>query len=416
MAQFGPTMTEDGSLSTQHGSQGTDDRSVEQTNAPTPSYAKLASRLQALRRCSNAPKPVFPRLPQLSQERLDASLTDVPLDTEQLALSRVSAQEKQKTVLYLAYGSNLCNETFRGVRGIRPLSQVNVVVPSLRLTFDLSGIPYTEPCFANTARRETALSSGHEQFTGEDYHKDRWHKGLVGVVYEVTLSDYAHIIATEGGGSSYQDILVDCYVLARSDTVPSSPESRPFKAHTLFAPIQDSVAMDRVVRPDPSYAQPSARYLKLITDGAAECELPGEYQDYLRDIRAYTISSRRQAVGKALFVSTWLPFLLFMLRLSQKLQDKKGRVPWWVGKLTAMVFGCMWLSYDGVFKKAFGDGERTVGDETLFGMQDRNSKSVSKRRETKSTEEHGLIGGTIHVLHEQTNREPMNYNRGYDIV
>ena len=166
--------------------------------------SRLASRLQALRPCRRASKRVFAPISRASKERLEASLDDVPLDTDQLASLSRGAQEKQKTVLYLAYGSNLCNETFLGKRAIRPLSQINVMVPSLRLTFDLPGIPYSEPCFANTALRSPDALD-HDD---DDYHKNRWHKGLIGVVYEVTLSDYAHIIATEGGGSSYKDILV----------------------------------------------------------------------------------------------------------------------------------------------------------------------------------------------------------------
>ncbi|KAF1845872.1 uncharacterized protein K460DRAFT_116581 [Cucurbitaria berberidis CBS 394.84] len=383
--------------------------------------SKIVSQLQALRRCNHTPKSVFAPLPQPSRERLDASLTDTPLNTETPALSNGFAQEKQKTVLYLAYGSNLCNETFRGVRGIRPLSQVNVLVPSLRLTFDLPGMPYAEPCFANSAWRAPATVDhdyGHSK--GERYHKDRWHKGLVGVVYEVTLSDYAHIIATEGGGSAYHDILVDCYVLPNSDTVPSSPDSYPFKAHTLFAPVQDgddsSQSSDRVIRPDPSYAQPSARYLKLITDGAAECDLPAEYQDYLHDIRAYTISSKRQAAGKVLFLAIWLPFVMFVITLSRKLQDKKGRAPWWLGKLSAMLFAGMWLSYDEVFKKTFGDGERTVGDEALWDAQSTNSKATSEHSNTKSTEEHRLLEGALDGKHEKSGGDTADWNRFRDIV
>jgi hypothetical protein len=62
-------------------------------------------------------------------------------------------EEQGKTVLYLAYGSNLSAEVFRGRRGIEPISQVNVYAPELRLTFDLAGIPYLEPCFAGTQYR-----------------------------------------------------------------------------------------------------------------------------------------------------------------------------------------------------------------------------------------------------------------------
>jgi hypothetical protein len=346
-----------------------------------PFYKRCTSRLQFLRRGKSQQKRVFEPLPQPARERLDASLGDAPIDTESLANADDSVtHEKQKTVLYLAYGSNLCNETFRGVRGIRPLSQVNVLVPSLRLTFDLPGIPYSEPCFANTARRNPDVPlTADGSLQKADYHKDRWHKGLVGVVYEVTLSDYAHIIATEGGGSAYHDILIDCYVLPHADTVPTTPTSKPFKAHTLFAPVvnDDDDTMrstERNSRPDPSYAQPSARYLKLITDGAAECELPAEYQDFLHDIRTYTITTKKQAMGKALFLAVWMPIILMIFALAKQFQDDKGRSPKWMAALSAMVFKGMWICYDGVFKHTFGDGERTVGDAAMV-TRARNEES-----------------------------------------
>jgi hypothetical protein len=340
-------------------------RQPERAGKAEPYYKKLATRFGLMRRGRNGPKRVFEPLAQPSRERLDASLGDAPIDTEKLVSEQASAaQEKEKTVLYLAYGSNLCNETFRGVRGIRPLSQVNVLVPTLRLTFDLPGIPYSEPCFANTALR---IPDAPPSIHGASYHKDRWQKGLVGVVYEVTLRDYAHIIATEGAGSAYHDILVDCYVLPASDTVPTTPDSPPFKAHTLFAPIVSTAphATERTTRPDPSYAQASARYLKLITDGATERELPAEYQTYLHDLRPYTITTKRQAVGKALFIAIWIPIIMAIFALSRQLQDNKGRAPKWFAAFSALAFKSMWMCYDGVFKGAFGDGERTIGDEEV---------------------------------------------------
>lgn len=315
---------------------------------------------------------IFLPLPLPSQERLHASLGDQPFDIDQFTASQGPVpRHKDTTILYLAYGSNMCNETFRGVRGIRPLSQINVVVPSLRLTFDLPGIPYSEPCFANTTRRLADAQSDDKVYdvavgrsaVGYGYHKDRWHKGLVGVVYEVTRSDYAHIIATEGGGSAYSDILVDCFSLPAGDMVPTLPTTRPFKAHTLFAPLPDDERKqptDRVSRPDSSYAQPSARYLRLIIDGAAECHLSKEYQDYLHSIRSYTITTRRQAMGKALFLATWLPLVMLIFSLARLVQDEKGRAPSWFAKISAWVFLGMWASYDKGFKRLFGDGERTI--------------------------------------------------------
>jgi hypothetical protein len=302
--------------------------------------------------------PIHARLPPPSKERLDASLIETPLDGIKLSKPDVAAaEEKGKTVLYLAYGSNLCNETFRGKRGIRPLSQVNVLVPSLRLTFDLPGVPYHEPCFGNSALR----LADDEDEEKDDYHKDRWHKGMVGCVYEVTPTDYAHIIATEGGGASYQDVLVDCYPLAAdSEMVPEHPTSLPFKAHTLFAPLTKDT---RLSRPDPSYAQPSARYLKLITDGVEELGLPMEYQIYLNQIRTYTVTSKRQMVGQKLILTVWWPILMAVFAMSARLQDKDGKAPKWLGVLMGWLFLGLWTSYDALWKKVFGDGERTEGDE-----------------------------------------------------
>ncbi|KAF2098559.1 hypothetical protein NA57DRAFT_65976 [Rhizodiscina lignyota] len=290
---------------------------------------------------------------------------------------------EKDTVLYLAYGSNLAYETFQGSRGIKPLAQVNVLVPELRMTFDLPGIPYVEPCFANTALRATPEAQDENQgfleksnVPGkEDYHKDRWKKGLVGVVYEVTPSDYAHIIATEGGGAAYKDILVTCFPLeAGSSTVPEQPITAPFKAHTLFAPQTTPPESgnlrvgNRLTRPDPSYAQASARYLKLITDGGREHAFPAEYLEYLDDIRPYTITTRRQRIGEYAFLMLWGPFLLFMFALMERFQDKKtGKIPTWLASLQGAIFGAVWKSYDGYFKRMFGDGERTIGDEAFEG-------------------------------------------------
>jgi hypothetical protein len=163
----------------------------------------------------------------------------------------------EETIFYLAYGSNLSQETFLGKRGIRPLSAVNVHCPSLALCFDLPGMPYLEPCFANTRPSSEANPLGLEYRKPARYDEKRWVKGLIGVVYEVTPKDFATIIATEGGGSGYQDIIVDCYTLPKDkESVDDKPTGRPFKAHTLYCPPRPH----GITRPDPDYAQASARY------------------------------------------------------------------------------------------------------------------------------------------------------------
>lgn len=401
---------------TSHASQAGESTAADPDNSVS-CCRKLVGRLTSLRRRDSRPKRVFAPVPKTSQDRLDASLNEAPLDATAITPSDIlAAKEKNKTVLYLAYGSNLCNETFRGVRGIKPLSQVNVLVPSLRLTFDLAGIPYAEPCFANSARRVPDAPTPDP--SEPHYHKDRWQKGLVGVVYEVTLSDYVHIIATEGGGASYHDILVDCHVLPFADTVPSHPTTAPFKAHTLFAPTvrpDEARAADRISRPDPSYAQPSARYLKLITDGATECELPAEYQEFLHNIRPYTITTRKQAVGKALFVGIWMPFILMIFAMSRRLQDDKGRAPKWFARLSAMIFAGMWLSYDGVFKKAFGDGERTIGDE-MDGEWKGTPYTCKEPSSYSDAEKDGLLEDVVGRLDDLAGQEKAGVQRRQNLV
>jgi hypothetical protein len=315
------------------------------TTQPNTDYTRgdqASCALQNLKKFYSSPSSPAPapaaRLPRTSLERLTST--------------------SSKTILYLAYGSNLCAETFKGRRGIQPLSAINVHVPSLDLTFDLPGIPYTEPCFANTRYR---LPSPPPSSSLSDHHKDRWHKGLIGVVYEVTPEDYRTIIATEGGGASYQDVIVPSFALpAGSEVVDPTPSGTPFDVHTLLSPSSTEGGR---TRPDPSYAQASARYLKLITDGAEEHELPSEYLAYLYNLRPYTITTIRQKVGQGVFVAFWMPLILAMFGLGKAFADVEGKLPKWLIKITGVVFIMLWASYDTVFKKLYGDGERTIGQK-----------------------------------------------------
>lgn len=364
---------------------------------PEPSLVSLACLKEQIALTIPSPRKSYSRSRQSihidspSFARRQESLSEIPLDLEVFVQNVKTVAKchtvKAETVFYLAYGSNLSAETFQGKRGIKPLSQINVLVPSLRLTFDLAGIPYTEPCFANTGLRNvpfTAIAkSQSEELVSEKtplilltspppYHKDRWSKGLVGVVYELTLADYAHVIATEGGGASYHDLVIECYPLeSEAHSVPEHPVTIPFKAHTLFAParpVSNSLTTGttrdvrkRSSRPNSSYAQPSARYLKLITDGADEHDLPEEYKTYLHQIRPYQMTSARQRIGQFIFLSIWGPIIMSVFAMQKLVVDDQGKVPPWMVQLLLAVFAGVWSSYDGTFKNLFGDGERTEG-------------------------------------------------------
>lgn len=201
--------------------------------------------------------------------------------------------------------------------------------------------------------------------------KIQWQKGLVGVVYEVTKADYAKIIATEGGGVGYQDIVVLCFEIPPgTNIIKPFPTTPPFRAHTLFCPTlpptkpgEPSPPVGHVGRPDPDYAQPSARYLRLINDGALEHKMPLEYQNYLLRLNPYTITSTKQQIGQAIFTAIWLPVIMAILFVGNKFADESGKVPSWLAILSNLVLTGIWMSYDMIFKPVFGDGERTQEED-----------------------------------------------------
>ncbi|KAK6509126.1 hypothetical protein TWF481_003889 [Arthrobotrys musiformis] len=230
----------------------------------------------------------------------------------------------KENVKYLAYGSNLSAETFLGRRGIKPLSQVNVRVPSLTLSFNLAGIPYKEPRFANVRPRED-----HDQ-------------ELMGAVYEVTPEDYRTILMTEGG---YSVIEVTCFPLEPVKGIDS------FESKTLIVP-------GRGTRQTPD-GLPSLRYLNLLIKGAKELSLPPEYQDYIANTGYYEAKSLRQKAGSVAVLLTVLPVIIFLFGIRGFLSDKNGKAPKWLNDAQAFCFEKIWSLYDYVWKPVFGDGEST---------------------------------------------------------
>lgn len=350
------------------------------TQCPLAALSKLNISLQR-----PAPKsyPPISSIPQTSSERLAEATED---------FANEPRDPKSSTYLYLAYGSNLSAETFLGARGIRPLSQKNVSVPTLELKFNLPGIPYREPCFANVDYRKLPEKptlpdpTNPPQLPPFDppikppHAATTWDGGLVGVVYEVTEEDYRTIIRTEGGGASYKEILVPCVPIPPKMSIPEKPPipelPRPFFARTLYAPFIPTPDLPDDPRKkkwwyrfllgpqrDPDYSQASARYLKLITDGAEEHDLPDDYQAWLKSLQPYTITHWRQRIGSLFFTFGWGFFFLILIVLSKKLADNNGRLPKWLAISMTVLFNLIWMSYDHIFKPLCGDGERTEDED-----------------------------------------------------
>jgi hypothetical protein len=315
------------------------------------------------------------KLPAPSEERRAQSLDEQAIDIHNTKSSPIDQLQHFDTVLYLAYGSNLSAKTFKGVRGIKPIAQINIVAPEIVLTFDLPGYAYVEPCFANVRFRKESISGSKTQpLLRREAREAHWDKGLVGVVYEVTREDYATIIKTEGGGASYQDVVVECFPISNSKIVPETPETKSFKAHTLYSPGDEPVyptkttwqstsTRHRYHRPTPDHAQASVRYMKLLTDGAEEHDLPEEYKQYLDAVKAFRITQNRQKVGRFFFLLVWRPIFVAIFAMTKVFADKSGRIPSWLAFLMGIMFQSCWWSYDNFFKGTFGDGERTIEKE-----------------------------------------------------
>jgi len=97
-------------------------------------------------------------------------------------------------------------------------------------------------------------------------------------------------------------------------------------------------------------------------DGAAELSLPYEYQDFLKGIRSFHITTQRQRLGSFVFLLIWAPWLVLALGGSKIFLDKQGHYPAWFVALTRAFMSAVWASYDDIFKPLFGDGERTIED------------------------------------------------------
>uniref|UniRef100_L2FTQ8 Gliotoxin biosynthesis protein n=1 Tax=Colletotrichum fructicola (strain Nara gc5) TaxID=1213859 RepID=L2FTQ8_COLFN len=180
--------------------------------------------------------------------------------------------------------------------------------------------------------------------------------------------------------------LLRIFLCLRRSEKPPIDIPKPFFAHTLYSPaIPDAPDDDKNPkdgddgddprkkwhyhlitpprRPDPTYAQPSARYLKLITDGAAEHELPDDYQAWLATLQPYTVTSCRQQLAQWLLTGIFFPVMLLFFQLNKWVANKEGKVPLWLGVSLSVVFNMLWMGYDAVLKPVFGDGERTEEEE-----------------------------------------------------
>lgn len=120
---------------------------------------------------------------------------------------------------YFAYGSNMRSSVMQG-RGLTILAAEMVKIPSHQLSFDVFGIPYSEPamasiCLAGSQRRPP------EQGSNPPVH---------GMAFLLSQADYVRLLVSEGAGTAYEDVELDATSFEAVGVV-----DRTIQVHTLVA-------------------------------------------------------------------------------------------------------------------------------------------------------------------------------------
>jgi gliotoxin/aspirochlorine biosynthesis gamma-glutamylcyclotransferase len=147
-----------------------------------------------------------------------------------------------KPLWYLGYGSNMKASSMND-RNITPLATKIVNVPTHYVTFDVFGIPYSEPCYASIEEFPDGRAGKLQLIHRNDCFQV---PSLCGVAHLLTPSDFHRLFVTEGSGVVYDIVEVQAYELDKN----TRAAIKPFVAFTLKAKWPQ--------RPN---GTPSARYI-----------------------------------------------------------------------------------------------------------------------------------------------------------
>ncbi|THC96839.1 hypothetical protein EYZ11_003663 [Aspergillus tanneri] len=129
------------------------------------------------------------------------------------------AETRTEKLWYFGFGSNLKTSIMRS-RGIEVLDVKTVRVPGYILTFDVFGLPYSEPAMASISR--------YAVDTNGDAAPDP--PTVHGVAYLLSRADLLRLIGTEGGGVAYREIIVKGIPLNTGND-----DMKPISMSTLIA-------------------------------------------------------------------------------------------------------------------------------------------------------------------------------------
>ena len=148
-----------------------------------------------------------------------------------------SAAADADKIWYFAYGSNMRSSVMQH-RGIKTLAKRNVMVPSHRLSFDVFGVPYSEPAMASINASSGRHGSPDPVSNGLPVH---------GVALLVSHADYVRLLVSEGAGTAYEETELEAIPIPRRD----EETSRTILVRTLIA--RYPFRLDQPPRPSVRY-------------------------------------------------------------------------------------------------------------------------------------------------------------------
>ncbi|KAK5988152.1 Gamma-glutamyl cyclotransferase verK [Cladobotryum mycophilum] len=244
-----------------------------------------------------------------------------------------------KPLWYLGYGSNMKASSMKD-RKVEPLATKIVNVPTHYVTFDIFGIPYSEPCYASLEEFPDG-GNGKLQLVHGDYSVPV--PSLCGIAHLLTPADFHRLLVTEGSGVVYDIVEVQAFELGESRIRFGAS----FPVYTLKAKWPQ--------RPN---GTPSARYVNLFLQGAKDNNLSPEYIEYLeRFPRYHKIEGPERTLGQYVFDNGWRPFLKRLVRTTTWNVDEDGNCPIFVARTIVWLYQAMWTYHDCVHKHIFGEGD-----------------------------------------------------------
>lgn len=164
-------------------------------------------------------------------------------------------EQVDEPLWYLGYGSNMKASSMAD-RKVTPLATRIVRVPTHYVTFDVFGIPYSEPCYASIEEfPEDGAGNLELVHGGESFRVPP----VCGLAHLLSPADFHRLLVTEGSGVVYDIVQVKAYDL----DLTGRSGHEPFPVYTLKSKWPQ--------RPN---GTPSARYMVRLKQKCPSLSLP----------------------------------------------------------------------------------------------------------------------------------------------